>query len=93
MKGKRKMKNIVLMKNGEEVKCFRIREAFMVDGFRVLIDDYRYGKKDSSMVADDGKSDRIFATEEAAVKRVIDYANKAMSIKQIDGYVVREVKK
>lgn len=85
------MKNVVLMKNGEEVKCYRIREAFMVDGFRVLVDDYIYGKKDSVIVGDDGKSDRVFATEEAAVKKVIDYANKAMSIKRIDSFIVREV--
>ena len=85
------MKNIVLMKNGEEVKCFRIREAFMVDGFRVLVDDYKYGKKDGVMIADDGKSDRVFETEETALDRVISYCNKAMKVKQIDSYIVKEV--
>lgn len=85
------MKNVILMKNGEEVKCFKIREAFMVDGFRVLIDDYIYGKKNGAMIGDDGKSDRVFETEEAALKRVIDYANKAIKARAIDSYIVREV--
>lgn len=90
-KVKRKMKDIVLMRNGEEVKCYRIRKAFMVNGFRVLVDDYLYGKKDSVIVDDDGKSDRVFETEEAAVKRVLAHASKLMSIKYIDSYIVREI--
>ncbi len=85
------MKNIVLMKNGEEVKQFRIREAFMVDGFRVLVDDYRYNKKDSVIVDEDGKSDRVFKTEAAAINHIITYANKALSFKHIDSYIVKEV--
>lgn len=79
------------MKNDKEIKCYRIREAFMVNGFRVLVDDYLYGKKDSVMVADDGKSDRVFETEADAINKVISTANKFMSCKVIDSYIVREV--
>lgn len=85
------MKNIVFMKNGEEVKLYRIREAFMVDGYRVLIDDYRHGHKNGAMIADDGKSDRVFETEEAAMNSVIRYASSALRVGQIDSYVVKEV--
>lgn len=85
------MKDIFFIKNEKELIQYRIREAFMADGFRVLIDDYRYGKKDGVMVADDGKSDRVFKTEAEALKKITDTAYKYMSIKYIDSYIVKEV--
>lgn len=85
------MKNIVLIKDNKEVKQFRIREAFMVDGFRVLVDDYRYNKKDSAIVAENGKDDKVFKTENEALNHIIKTANKFLSVNQIDSYIVKEV--
>lgn len=81
-----------MMKNGEEVKRYKVREAFMFDGFRVLVDDYKYGKKNSVMVADDGKSDRVFSTEERALECIFNFTDKAMTLGIIDEYLVREVR-
>lgn len=85
------MTNIYLTRHGKKIKCYRVREAFLVNGFRVLIDDYIYGKKDCAIVGDDGKSDRIFETEEEAVKLILLHIYKLINIGYIDDYEVIKI--
>ena len=91
------MKAIMLMKNGKEVRQFRIKEAFMCDGFRVLVDDF-IGNRTGSFANADGSSDEVFKTEDEAFNRAIKYANSMLKVKgnsrySADCYIVKEVEK
>ena len=91
------MKSIVLIKNGEEIKRFRIREAFMVDGFRILIDYLNENRPTGSFKNSDGSNDELFKTEDEAFNRAIKYANACLEVKDkhslysIDSYIVKEM--
>lgn len=86
------MKTIVLIKNDKEIKQFRIREAFMVDGFRILIDYLNENRPTGSFKNIDGSDDEVFKTEDEALNRAIRYANCSLETKQIDSYKVFEVR-
>lgn len=83
------MIDVILMKNSEEVKRYKVREASMIDGFRILVDDCRYNKKNGAVIDDDGKSDRVFATQERAMEYIFSTTDKYMTVGYIDSYVVK----
>lgn len=92
------MKSIILIKNDKEVKQFRIEDAFMADGFRILIDYLDENRPIGSFTNADGSFDEVFKTEDEAFNRAIKYANNCLKVKghssyAIDGYIVKEVER
>lgn len=77
---------ITCFKNQEVAKRFKIHKSIFEEGFRILVDTPRYGKKNESVVDKDGKSDRIFSTTELAAEFVFGWIDKAMRGGMVDEY-------
>ena len=79
------MKRVEYVLHGQEIHL-RITEAFMVDGYRVLID--KEGCATTSWISGDGKTDRVFPTKEAAKNAILKYVNRLLECKVIESYIV-----
>lgn len=79
---------ITCFKNEEIVKRYKICDAFLGPGFRILVDTPRYGVTNNAVVDSDGNSDRIFATRELASDFVFNVIDKYMLIGFADRYTV-----
>lgn len=82
------MKKVEFVKDGT-ITTYRIEEAFMTKGFRILIDYENSTRKTSDVWIDkDGDSDRVFNTKEEAEIAVFEYTNKLLKIGAIEKFVV-----
>jgi hypothetical protein len=79
---------ITLLKNEEIVKVYKIGESIFEEGFRILVDTPKYNKKNASIVAENGKDERIFATREQAAEFVFSVIDKHMKVGVVDKYEV-----
>lgn len=79
---------ITTFKNEEIVKRYKIGKSIFEEGFRILIDTPRYGKKNASCVEKDGETERIFRTRELAVEFVLNQVDKHMYIGAVDNYTM-----
>lgn len=78
------MKKVIFERLGQEIQL-RVTEAFMTDGFRVLVD--KENCNTSVWVGIDGKNDRIFSTKEEAEMAVLTYTNKLLNSNLIKNFV------
>lgn len=72
-------------KYGED-RELRVAPAFMREGYRVLVDKYTRGI--SSWIADDGESDRVYATKELAREAILEYMKKEMDSNSVSVFTV-----
>ncbi len=80
------MKKIEFVKDGI-LTTYRIEEAFMEEGFRILV-DYENRKESVTWIDKDGESDRVFEKREDAEMVVLEYVNKLLKIGAIEKFVV-----
>lgn len=79
---------ITAFQNGEIVKKYKIAQDIFTENYRILIDTPRYGKKNSAVVGADGKSDRLFRTQELACEFVLNLIDRHMALGVVDKYMV-----
>lgn len=92
----KKMKDIILIVGQKETKRFKIRRAKNRDGsfrddFRVLIDHPAFGYYDKPMSAIVGRGDRIFPTEEEALRIIFISVNANIEAGLADAYLIEEL--
>lgn len=79
---------ITMFKNNEIVKQYKIGESIFEDGFRILVNVPKYGKKNESVLEADGKTEKLFNTRELAAEYVFNQVDKYMKTKLVDNYTV-----
>lgn len=80
------MNKVEFVKDGI-MTVYRIEEAFIEDGFRILI-DFENRKEPVAWIDIDGESDRIFEKKEDAEAAILEYINRLVKIGAIKDFRV-----
>lgn len=80
------MNKVEFVKDGI-LTVYRIEEAFIEDGFRILI-DFENRKEPVAWIDIDGESDRIFEKKEDAEAAILEYINRLVKIGAIKDFKV-----
>lgn len=80
------MNKVEFVKDGI-LTVYRIEEAFIEKGFRILI-DFENRKEPVAWIDIDGESDRIFEKKEDAEAAILEYVNRLVKIGAIKDFRV-----
>ena len=80
---------ITALRNEEIFKTYKIGKSIFENGFRILVDNPLYNKKNQAVIGNDGNTERLFETRELAAEFVFSQIDKYMKIGKVDKYTVQ----